>query len=110
MILNSIIVITKEFFSIGWISLNLFDYKGQLLNGKKKLYLWQGTQGSFLNQCLSDVSGQNPEKDFVRLNVEFLKTKPSDLLIYYPNKEIIKKLISKTSNNSQDEVNKIIVN
>lgn len=93
----------REFFSIGWISLNIFDYNGYLINGKKKLYLWQTTQNSFLNLCLSDVTGQNPNKDYIRLNIEFLKNRQSNQMILYPNKEKIKCFFKRTSHNSQDD-------
>lgn len=62
--------------------------------------MWQGT----LNQSSLDVSGQNPDRDYVRLNIEFLKNKPSNLTIVYPDKERIKTFISKRSSYSQDEV------
>lgn len=94
----------REFFSIGWISLNLFDYKGEIISGKKKLYLWPANQESFLAQCLSDVTGQNIEKDYVRLNCEILKNKPQETKIFYPNKEQIKSILQKTSVNTFDEV------
>ncbi|CAF0737287.1 unnamed protein product [Brachionus calyciflorus] len=93
----------REFFSIGWISLNLFDYKGELISGKKKLYLWQANQDSFANQCLSSVTGQNTEKDYVRLNCEFLRNKPPENKISYPNTEQIKNFIKKTFHSTFDE-------
>jgi hypothetical protein len=107
----------KDFFSIGWISLNLFDYKSQLINGKIKLHLWQtnttamtnvscnsASSNSFLGQCQSCVSDQNPDKDFVRLNVEFLKNVPNQSNIFYPSHEYLTELFHKPSSYTQDEV------
>lgn len=102
----------KEFFSIGWISINLFDHKGYLAHGKKKLFLWQATQNSFLSQCLSDVTGQNPDMDYMRLNVEFMRStgtlttaKSAPVLFIYPTREQIMTFVKRFSsnNNSQDE-------
>ena len=91
----------REFFSIGWISLNLFDFNGYMINGKRKLYLWHPLQStSFSHECLSDVSGQNPNKDYIRFNVDFFR---NDRNVMYPNKEEIKSLINKTSDISQDD-------
>ena len=90
----------REFFSIGWLSLNLFDFNGLLINGRRKLYLWQSTQSSFSHECLLDVSGQNPNMDYIRLHVDFLN---SDKQIVYPTKEEIQSLIKKTNDISQDD-------
>ena len=90
----------REFFSIGWLSLNLFDFNGLLINGIRKLYLWQSTQSSFSHECLLDVSGQNPNMDYIRLHVDFLN---SEKQIVYPTKEEIQSLINKTNDISQDD-------
>ena len=87
-----------------WLSLNLFDYNGVLISGKKSFYLWQTTQNSFLNLCLSDVTGSNPNEDSSLLKVEFLSNKPFTQVLY-PNKDQIKGFIYKTSDNSYDDVN-----
>lgn len=110
--------------------MNLFDHKGYLAHGKKKLFLWQATQNSFLNQCLSDVTGQNPDMDFIRLNVDFMRPKvvnekttsntkvpisnsqtpqppplSSPTLFIYPSRDQIMSFVKRFSsnNNSQDE-------
>jgi hypothetical protein len=62
----------RESFSVCWLSLNLFDYTGSLLSGKKRCHMWQTTQNSFLSLCQADVSGSNPEKDCSLLNIEFM--------------------------------------
>jgi phosphatidylinositol-4,5-bisphosphate 3-kinase catalytic subunit alpha/beta/delta len=91
----------REFFSIGWVSLNLFDFKGRLLNGNKKIYLWHPLQSSSLSyESLSEVSGQNPDKDYIRVHLDFLR---SDRNIIYPQIEEIKNFIKKTSDISQDD-------
>jgi hypothetical protein len=36
----------KEVFTLGLISLNLFDYRGYLMNGKKNLYFWPASSKS----------------------------------------------------------------
>jgi len=91
----------REFFSIGWLSLNLFDFNGYLINGKKKFFLWHPLQNSsFSYECSSEVSGQNPEKDYIRLHVDFLR---NDKNIIYPEKKEIKSFIKKSSNISQDD-------
>lgn len=46
-----------EYVSVACITLNIFDYKGILINGKQTLHLWPTTQNSFLNICISDVTG-----------------------------------------------------
>jgi len=92
----------KESFPVCWISLNLFDYKGYLISGKKGCYLWQTNQNSFLNLCTANVTGSNPNKDFSMLNIEFLKDK-TFTQICYPTKEQIKSFIYRTSDNSHDD-------
>lgn len=97
--------------------MNLFDHKGYLANGKKKLYLWQATQASFNNQCLNEVSGQNPDMDYIRLNVEFMRPKvtmntenkvvvsQSSTVYVYPTRDQIMSFVKRYSsnNNTQDE-------
>ena len=95
--------------------MNIFDHKGFLAHGKKKLFLWQATQNSFNNQCLDEVSGQNPDMDYMRLNIEFMKPKvskeastknnPSQVVFVYPTRDQIVSFVKRYSsnNNSQDE-------
>jgi hypothetical protein len=74
------------------------------MSGKRKLYLWPSTQGSFVSQCLSDVSGQNADKDFIRLNVDVLRNKATtNRCFIYPTREQIVAFISSSPLNSQDE-------
>lgn len=53
--------------------------------------------------CLTDVTGQNPNKDFTVLSVEFFKNKNLNQIIY-PNKDQIKSFIYRASDTSQDDV------
>jgi hypothetical protein len=71
--------------------------------------MWQTTQSTFLSQCLSDVTGQNPNKDFIRVNVEFMKSRGSTQSIVYPNMEQINQCIGKLASYSQDEVKRILL-
>lgn len=89
--------------------LNLFDYKSNLISGKKNLYLWPGESASvysimqektFFNLCLSGVSGQNPNKDYAVFKVEFL----NDSFIYYPTRSQIMNYYQKSFHDPQDEV------
>jgi 5-methylcytosine-specific restriction endonuclease McrA len=48
--------------------------------------------------------GQNPNQDFVRLNVEFLKNRQSTQTIRYPTIDVIKNFVSRTSDFCQDDV------
>ncbi len=102
----------KEKDCIGWIILNLFDYKANLMNGKKNLYLWPSDSASsftitqektFVNLCQSGVSGQNPKKDFSLFKIEFLNQDN----IYYPSNLEIKNYAKKNYPDSQGEVRKM---
>jgi hypothetical protein len=110
--LNYISKKRKEKDCIGWIILNLFDYKANLMNGKKNLYLWPSDSASsftitqektFANLCQSGVSGQNPKKDFSLFKIEFLNKDN----IYYPSNLEIKNYAKKNYPDSQDEVRKM---
>lgn len=92
----------KESFSVCWISMNLFDYKGLLINGKKSYFLWQTTQNSFLNLCTANVTGSNPSEDCSLLNLEFLNSNKLTQVVF-PNKEQIKSFIYRTADNSYDD-------
>jgi hypothetical protein len=83
----------------------MFDHKGYLLNGKKKLYLWN-SQSNFINISQSNVTGQNLNRDYSRMNVQFLPD-VSDKRIIYPNRDEIRSFINRTSDNSQDDVTKL---
>ena len=79
----------------------MFDFNGHLINGKKKIYLWHPLQStSFSNDYSSEFSGQNPDKDYIRLHVDFSR---NEKIIIYPQKEEIKNFIKKTSDISQDD-------
>jgi hypothetical protein len=50
------------------------------------------------------TKGQNPNKDYVRLNVEFMKNRQSSQAIRYPSIDVIKNFVSRTSDYCQDDV------
>lgn len=81
----------------------MFDFTGELISGRKKLYLWPASQDS-LSQFMSGVTGQNTDKSFMRLSLEFLRNKPTENKIFYPNTIFIKNAVGKKSNNTLDEV------
>lgn len=53
---------------------------------------------------LSNNKGQNPNKDYVRLNVEFMKNRQSSQAIRYPTIDVIRNFVSRTSDYCQDDV------
>lgn len=81
----------------------MFDHRGNLLTGRSKLHLWPTVHSTFAAQCMSDVTGQNPNKDFIRLNVEFMKkdrlgstsSNTSTPRIVYPSHEQLMQCIHK---------------
>lgn len=94
----------REFFSIGYLNLNLFDYRGCLINGKKSMSMWPVLQNSLIGTSVSDVAGQNPKKDFVRFDFEFSNGGESTMRpIVYPNRSQINTFIRQTSDTSQDD-------
>lgn len=85
----------------------MFDYKSNLINGKKNLYLWPSESASvytiiqektFFNLCLSGVSGQNPNKEYTLFKVEFL----NENNIYYPTKSQITNYFHKSFREPQE--------
>jgi hypothetical protein len=82
--------------SLAWISFNLFDYEGFMLNGARNVFMWKtDSKSSFLYLCQTHVTGPNPEKDSVRLKIEFLKKEAVSYPIVYPKLDNIKKIIAK---------------
>ena len=62
--LNYITKRKKEVFTIGLLSLNMFDYQGYLINGLKNLYMWPtSSKESFCNLFNSEVSGILKERE-----------------------------------------------
>ncbi len=99
--LNTIAKRRKEISPIAWISLNIFDFKSSIINGKKSIHLWPPqSQKSFTSMCISEVTGQNPDKSFALLKAEFLVDKDH---VYYPTAKEIIKLYNRFSRNSQDD-------
>jgi len=67
----------------------------------KNIYLWPPQpQKSFTNMCISEVTGQNPNKSFALLKAEFLVDKSH---VYYPTAMEITKIYNRYSRNSQDD-------
>ena len=44
--------VLQEHFLLAWVNLALFDYRRQLLSGKKKLTLWPVPKGQYPNEKL----------------------------------------------------------
>ncbi|XP_043240544.1 phosphatidylinositol 4,5-bisphosphate 3-kinase catalytic subunit alpha isoform-like [Amphibalanus amphitrite] len=81
----------EEHFLLAWVNLALFDYRRQLLSGKKKLTLWPVSKGDYPNEKLCPLKpvGPNPVQD---QNVAWLEVElpsylkpvefPSDQRVY----------------------------
>jgi hypothetical protein len=90
---------------IGWISLNVFDYRGVMLNGLTRLNLWPVVNSTFekLNS-FNCSSGQNPNKDYISVTVNFPTYIPNFLIVYPNIDEIKHKFFKKFDDRLNDEV------
>ncbi|RNA35113.1 phosphatidylinositol 4-5-bisphosphate 3-kinase catalytic subunit alpha isoform [Brachionus plicatilis] len=59
--------------AFAFLSINLFDYKDFLINGRQKLSMWSlESTDSFENLCLNHFTGSNPDKNSSYIRVHFL--------------------------------------
>ena len=74
------------------------------MTGNKSMTMWPVLQNSLWDTSFSGVVGQNPNKDFIRFDFEFMSGAESTRPIVYPNRLQISMFIRQISVISQDEV------
>ncbi|RNA12341.1 phosphatidylinositol 4-5-bisphosphate 3-kinase catalytic subunit alpha isoform [Brachionus plicatilis] len=63
----------KTISAFAFLSINLFDYKDFLINGRQKLPVWSlESTDSYENLCLNHFTGPNPDKNSSYIRVHFL--------------------------------------
>lgn len=87
--------------------MNLFDYNGYLIDGRKDFYFWPfKSKEDFFNLFNSHlINGSCSDKDYIKCKMEFQNGyDSSERRIIYPNKSQQTRFINRISTKLEDDV------